>query len=49
MNSQLDQETQSKMVLVGQPKRETILEEKDDIHITWKKKYKVWSKKLSSK
>ena len=38
-----------KAVSVGQPKHETILEEKGDIHIMGNKKYKVWSKILSSK
>jgi hypothetical protein len=40
---------QNKMVPVGQPKHETIVEEKRDIHLMGNKKYKVWSKKLSSK
>ena len=39
--------THTKMVLVGQSKHETILEEKEDIHITGYKKYKV--QKLSNK
>ena len=30
-----------RMVLVGQPKHETILEEEGDIHITGNRKYKV--------
>jgi hypothetical protein len=38
-----------KMILVEQPKHETILEERGDIHIIGNRKYKVWSKKLSRK
>ena len=37
------------MILPGQPKPETILEEDRFIHLKGNKKYKVWSKKLSSK
>lgn len=41
--------THMKMILVEQPKHETILEERGDIHIIGNRKYKVWSKKLSRK
>ena len=40
--------TQIKMVLVGQPKLETILEE-GDIHTNGNRKHKIRSTKLSSK
>jgi hypothetical protein len=38
-----------RMVWVGSPKYETILEEKGDFYIMGNRKYNVWSKKLSSK
>ena len=37
------------MASVGQPNPDIILEERGDIHIQGKRKYKVWSMKLGSK
>lgn len=41
--------TQIHMVLVGQPKHDTILDGKGDIYVMGYRKYKVSLKKLSSK
>ena len=41
--------TQIKTVLVGQPKPDTILEEKGDVHVNGNRNYKVWSRKVSRK